>query len=480
MSRPEKALNEQELAEIETMAGLGLSYDEIASIKGICDDTLKKHAKPFLKKGKAKAKAQVAQTAYRMAISGKIPSMTMFWLKTQAGWQEGRTASDMVESTLSGLVDRINQSSKPSQVLLAYLAEVLEQLRQGVLNPKVASSIASMSNILLKAAEQGQLEERLASLEQLIKAQMPEPLDLEFELDAAQTPMISTLSGKGNLSKRLDRLEANLTPKRLMLRYLKQVRSCSDFVESNRFVYSNDFKIWFEQGLANMRTSVQAGAQGEQEKENAVSVAYQELNYLDSLSLWSFDAYKAVCCNIEYRFVCIALLMKNKLANYMSIWSDEDKHNFSLAKRMIEHLWLELKVTQLTEAKISQQFFDGLPLLMIDQRQSLDKHLNLLEEALELLANVVSNLLQSSQLRPGKKGASKMRAFLKELAPGREIFLKEAERQAEIQFSDARRQARIAVYQSEGRQDEVRKIYQQMVHGNSDSPAKTDFEPESL
>lgn len=473
-------MTEQELAEIETMAGLGLSFEEIASIKGICDDTLKKHAKPFLKKGKAKAKAQVAQTAYRMAISGKIPSMTMFWLKTQAGWQEGRMASDTVESNLSSLVDQINQSSKPSQVLLAYLAEVLEQLRQGVLNPKVASSIASMSNILLKAAEQGQLEERLASLERVIKSQMPEPLDLEFELDAVQAPMTPGLSEKGNLSRRLSKLEANLTPKRLMLHYLKQVRSCSGFAEANRLLYSNDFKIWFEQGLANMRTSVQAGVQGEQEKENAVRVAYQELNYLNSLSLWPCEAYETECRNIHYRFACIALLIKNKPANHLTIWSDEEKHNFSLAKRMIEHLWLELKVIQLTEAKISQPFFDGLPLLMSDQRQSLDQHLNLLEEVLELLAKIVSILLKFSQLWQGKKGASQMRTFLKELAPGREMLLKVAEQQAEIQFSEARRQARIAVYLSEDRQDEVRKIYQQMVNGNSDPPAKTDFEPESL
>ena len=30
----------------------------------------------------------MAQTAYQMAKSGKFPTMTMFWLKTQAGWRE--------------------------------------------------------------------------------------------------------------------------------------------------------------------------------------------------------------------------------------------------------------------------------------------------------------------------------------------------------------------------------------------------------
>ena len=30
----------------------------------------------------------MAQTAYNLAKSGKCPVMTMFWLKTQAGWRE--------------------------------------------------------------------------------------------------------------------------------------------------------------------------------------------------------------------------------------------------------------------------------------------------------------------------------------------------------------------------------------------------------
>jgi len=34
------------------------------------------------------ATATVAQTAYNLAKSGKCPVMTMFWLKTQAGWRE--------------------------------------------------------------------------------------------------------------------------------------------------------------------------------------------------------------------------------------------------------------------------------------------------------------------------------------------------------------------------------------------------------
>jgi len=36
--------------------------------------------------GKDKRTARVAGVAYEMAVSGENPSMTTFWLKTQAGW----------------------------------------------------------------------------------------------------------------------------------------------------------------------------------------------------------------------------------------------------------------------------------------------------------------------------------------------------------------------------------------------------------
>ena len=96
MANRSKKLDEQALREVEMLAGLGLRLDDIAAVKGMSDDTLKKHAADHLKKGRANAKAQVMQTAFKMAISGKCPAMTIFWLKTRAGWSE---KEPMVEET---------------------------------------------------------------------------------------------------------------------------------------------------------------------------------------------------------------------------------------------------------------------------------------------------------------------------------------------------------------------------------------------
>ena len=87
MPRPAKKLSKQELDEIEALAGLGLTQQQIADVKEICIDTLRKYAIKAYHKGKSKAVARVAKTCFEMASSGKQPVMTMFYLKTQAGWQ---------------------------------------------------------------------------------------------------------------------------------------------------------------------------------------------------------------------------------------------------------------------------------------------------------------------------------------------------------------------------------------------------------
>jgi hypothetical protein len=53
---------------------------------GISNRTLTKYYKHNLSIGREKRTARVAGVAYEMAISGESPSMTTFWLKTQAGW----------------------------------------------------------------------------------------------------------------------------------------------------------------------------------------------------------------------------------------------------------------------------------------------------------------------------------------------------------------------------------------------------------
>ena len=52
----------------------------------------------------------------------------------------------------------------------AFLADSINQLRRGQLDPRVANGMGYLTNVLLRALEQGPLEERLAKIEAALAA----------------------------------------------------------------------------------------------------------------------------------------------------------------------------------------------------------------------------------------------------------------------------------------------------------------------
>lgn len=83
---------EQERKQVEAMAGFGVPHESIAVLirEGIDADTLKKHFKSELARGKAKAFSKVGQTLFQKAIDGDTTSL-IFWAKTQMGFKETLT-----------------------------------------------------------------------------------------------------------------------------------------------------------------------------------------------------------------------------------------------------------------------------------------------------------------------------------------------------------------------------------------------------
>jgi|TARA_R100000750_G_C2336183_1_gene92185 hypothetical protein len=77
---------DDDYSKVEEMVCIGLDQHTIAKIMGISNATLTKYYSHNLLVGKEKRTARVAGVAYEMAVSGESPSMTTFWLKTQAGW----------------------------------------------------------------------------------------------------------------------------------------------------------------------------------------------------------------------------------------------------------------------------------------------------------------------------------------------------------------------------------------------------------
>jgi len=81
-------ITDKQKKQVEALAGYGMSDKDIANVVGLSESTLQRHCREPLEQGRAKAKSQVSQTAFQMAVSGKQPAMTMFWLKTQCRWRE--------------------------------------------------------------------------------------------------------------------------------------------------------------------------------------------------------------------------------------------------------------------------------------------------------------------------------------------------------------------------------------------------------
>ncbi len=95
MARSDKIeLSEKDIQQLEIMSGLGVKVSEMAAIIGMSKKTLERRiAEDFvisdaLEKGRAKANTKVTESLYRMAVSGKHPSATFFWMKCRCNWSE--------------------------------------------------------------------------------------------------------------------------------------------------------------------------------------------------------------------------------------------------------------------------------------------------------------------------------------------------------------------------------------------------------
>jgi len=77
---------DDDYCKVEEMVTIGLDQHTIAKVMGVSIATLVKYYRHNLDVAKEKRTAKVAGVAYEMAVSGESPSMTTFWLKTQAGW----------------------------------------------------------------------------------------------------------------------------------------------------------------------------------------------------------------------------------------------------------------------------------------------------------------------------------------------------------------------------------------------------------
>ena len=88
--RPPHQATDANRKQVETLAGFGITEDDIAMSLEISKPTLIKHYRRELDMGHIKANSAVAQSLYKKATGEGASAVTaaIFWLKTRAGWKE--------------------------------------------------------------------------------------------------------------------------------------------------------------------------------------------------------------------------------------------------------------------------------------------------------------------------------------------------------------------------------------------------------
>lgn len=101
MGRKKFEITRSDMAQVEKLAGYGLTIEMIVNVLGVSKRTFErrcKESKPLfdaLLKGRSIAAMNVAKTAYELAVSGKCPTMTIFYLKSRLGWQSNPLPSEI-------------------------------------------------------------------------------------------------------------------------------------------------------------------------------------------------------------------------------------------------------------------------------------------------------------------------------------------------------------------------------------------------
>jgi hypothetical protein len=89
MSKPKFVPTEEQRHTVKSMAAYGIKQEGIARVLRFrSPKTLRKHFREELDLGEIEGVAQVAQTHYQMARSGKYPASTIHFLEKRRRWME--------------------------------------------------------------------------------------------------------------------------------------------------------------------------------------------------------------------------------------------------------------------------------------------------------------------------------------------------------------------------------------------------------
>jgi hypothetical protein len=132
--------SEEQRKTVKALAGYGVKQQHIAALLDVASvTTLRKHFAEELRQGALEAKTQMLGTLFKMAVSGRHPALTMFFLKTRGGWSETGNHEEGVEPDRQARwVIRVYQPPRTPEAqkgLEAATASVLEAAEWEEFNP---------------------------------------------------------------------------------------------------------------------------------------------------------------------------------------------------------------------------------------------------------------------------------------------------------------------------------------------------------
>ena len=128
MGRPSHKVTPENRKLAETVSGLGLPHEQIGSLLGIDDKTLRKHYRSELDQGIAKANSNVVKSLYSKAVGGDVTAC-IWWTKTRLGWKDTSREVARIEGEIV---------VKPSEAFSAAVARAPQEVQRMVTNLTVA------------------------------------------------------------------------------------------------------------------------------------------------------------------------------------------------------------------------------------------------------------------------------------------------------------------------------------------------------
>lgn len=118
-----KTIPKDQYVRVAKLAGYGMTNVQIASIYEMSHTTFEKLLKEdeelasAMKAGKEQLNEMVINSAFEQAVSGKVPAMTMFWLKCRAGWKENNQLNITGSVTLESLIKKSIEDEKKEDAI---------------------------------------------------------------------------------------------------------------------------------------------------------------------------------------------------------------------------------------------------------------------------------------------------------------------------------------------------------------------------